>query len=357
MAQKESFADGQLDELFLTIANLIYETEMAHGSRFWPFHPVRLHRLIANHFFRELHRLIRGLEQDGFSIAQIAALVYNPNKVADYNLMWSSVTELSEEDMYYLASRMVQILHILRHGDPFCTSGASLVWSNQEAQDNIERSIFVTADGDPLIAGLLSRLETVLTSYAELLYYMFPGFSRMYHGPYLLKDSTVFVKEFLDLRPAELWPEAQRFPFDRYQSIGQYDPGITIKVYFIGLFELHVPFAEALKRFSLKLDTEQVITRETLQGYCDSAESVVNSVLADISRLDEDTLLRKGADMFFYTLHRLYDALGTRCEVLPQVYAAIEGRARGSEPFKPLDDLSREEAIDRLLNSVDFRRR
>ncbi len=355
MVQRESSMDNRLDELFLTVANLIYETEMAHGTRFWPFHPVRLHRIIANHFFRELRNLFLCLENRGFSINDIAGLFRNPNKVADYNLMWSSVTELDEADMYYLATKLIEVIDVLRHGDPFCRSGASLVWSEQEARARVEGGLFIGVDGDSPLAGLLSRLEAMITSYAELLYYMFPGFSRMYHGPYEIDADKVFVKEFYDLRPKDLWPATSQFPFEHYRSIGCYNQNAEIEVYFIGLFRMDMSPTQGLKKFCLELDEKRILTRTELEHYCEVAEETINTAVADISRLDDDVLLRKGAEMFFYTLKPLYQAAGVQCEVLPEVYDAIAKRERKSGGFKPLDDLTREEATKRLLRSVDFR--
>jgi len=355
MGMKALSKYSDIDKLFHTMAEIIYETEMAHGGGFWPFSPMRLHPILADPFFRELYRLLKESEERSFTIEETARSFINPNRVADYNFLWGFARELPPEEGEYVASKLIEILKILRNGNPFSEDDRNTIWSDKVVKERTASTPFIDLVEHPEFKELVARVETLLTLYAELLYFVFPGFSRMYHGPYHLDGKIVFVKEFIDLRPTWLWSFTEDFPFSHFLEVGLYKD-INIKVRFVGLIEADRPFPQALKSTSLFVDDKPVRDLANLKNLVDAVESKVNNYTQLMMSYSEKDLMIQGIKIFFYSLKPLYDALGEDIQVPFDISHVLkrESKEKRKRP-KSLDDLTKEEAIKRIKQSIDIR--
>ena len=355
MGMKALSKYSDIDKLFHTMAEIIYETEMAHGGGFWPFSPIRLHPIVADPFFKELYRLLKELEERSFTIEEIARSFINPNRVADYNFLWGFVRELPPEEGEYVASKLIEILKVLRNGNPFSEDNRNTVWLDKEVKERIISTPFTDLAKHLEFKQLVARIETLLTLYAELLYFVFPGFSRMYHGPYYFGGKTVFVKEFIDLRPTRLWSFTEDFPLSHFSEVGLYKD-INIKVRFVGLIEADRPFPQALESTSLSVDGEPITNLESLRSLVDAVETKVNNYTQLMMSYSEKDLMIQGVKIFFYTLKPLYDALGQDIQVPFDISYTLERKSKEKrEQPKPLDDLTKKEAIERIKQRIDIR--
>ena len=373
MAQKEksiyqinNMIDDLIDELFKATAEVIYDTDMQHGDGrdYWPFHPVFLDSLVAPFVFKELLRLFDVLEEKGYTLTDIGEILYSPTKIANYQYLWpiKTIKQLSYEEKYKLAKYFVELLVILRNGEPFCEKGRNLVWSRKNLIQNFSQynEYFIDAKENTEMANLLAKLEGLLVSYAEALYYYMIDLSRMMHGPYVLQSqSTVFVKEYLHLKAGELWDVVSDFPFDHFKEIGLYQD-INITVFFMGHTHSNPPFPKALDKFVVIVDGRIIKELSELQALYDRVKEVTEravQIIAEKSE-DEDFLLKKGIDMFFYPLKPLYEEVGESWkDILPEVYDfAYKIKDKIKVPG-PWGDWSKEKAVVHLLRQMDFRRR
>ncbi|RLG21450.1 hypothetical protein DRN74_02720 [Candidatus Micrarchaeota archaeon] len=353
-----------IDELFRSTAEVIYDTDMQHGDGrdYWPFHPVFLDSIVSPFVFKELLRLFGVLEDKGYTLTDIGRVIYSPTKIANYQYLWpiETIRSLSAEDKYKLAKYFVKLLVILRNGEPFCERGRNLVWSRENLIQNLNQysNSFVDSKDNPEMANILAKLEALLMSYAEALYYYMIDFSRMMHGPYTLKASTVFVKEYTHLKAGELWDVVSDFPFDHFKEIGVYE-NIDITVFFMGHTHSNPPFPKAINKFVVSVDGKIIREIDELQKIYDRVKEVTERAVQIISEKsdDEDFLLRKGIDMFFYPLKPLYDEAGESWkDILPEVYDFAYKIKNKIKVPGPWGDWGKEKAVAHLLKQMDFRK-
>jgi hypothetical protein len=355
-----------ISELFKVTAEVIYDTDMQHGDGrdYWPFHPVFLDSLVAPIVFKEILRLIESLKNKGYTLTDIGKLIYSPTKVANYQYLWpiKTLKFLPYKQKYELAKYFIMLLTILRNGEPFCEKGRNLIWSREILNQNIKQyeNDFITTEQNLEMAQLLSKLEGLLVSYAETLYYYMIDLSRMMHGPYLLENkSTIFVKEYLHLKAGELWDVVSDFPFDHFKEIGIYQD-IEITVFFMGHTHSNPPFPKAIKKFAIIVDGKVIKNVAELRNLYEKVKEVTERAAQHLTEKaeDEDYLLKKGVDMFFYPLKPLYHEVGENWkDILPEAYKfAYKVKDKIKVPG-PWGDWSKEKAVAHLLKLMDFRRK
>lgn len=371
MARKErsiyynfTMTNDLIDELFKATAEVIYDTDMQHGDGrdYWPFHPVFLDSLVAPFVFKEFLRLLEILNEKGYTLTDIGTILYSPTKIANYQYLWpiKTVKSLNYDEKYKLAKYFVELLIILRNGEPFCERGRNLVWSRETLIKNLKQydSYFIHAKKNAEMANLLAKLEGLLVSYAEALYYYMIDLSRMMHGPYSFNQSKVFVKEYLHLKAGELWEAVSDFPFDHFKEIGVYQ-NIDITVFFMGHTHSNPPFPKAIDKFVVIVDGKVIKELDELQKLYDKVKEVTERAVQIIAEKsdEEDFLLKKGVDMFFYPLKLLYKEIGENWkDILPEVYDFAYKIKNKVKIPGPWGDWSKEKAVGYLLRQMDFRR-
>lgn len=321
--------EGEINKLFYTTGILIYETDMQHGDgrNYWPFHPVLLDSLVAPIVFEETYRLFKSLEKKGYSLEKIAAIIKSPTRIANYQYLWPSQTlkKVSLKKKQYLAEIFVKLLKILRNGEAYCEKFRNPVWSNKEVEKYLKenKKYLIKKNKNPKMAELLARLEGLIMSYSEMLYYYMLDFSRMFHGPYQYQNKNIFVKEFLDLKAGEMWNLTKDFPFNHFQEVGIYSKSTEIQVFFMGHTHTKPSFPAALESFILKLDGRLITDIAEMKKYYQRVGKVVNEIVKYMSaNMDnEKFLLKRGLDLFFYPLKPLYEEIGEDWQkILPEVY-------------------------------------
>jgi len=369
MVQKGKYtyqADDLINELFRVTAEVIYDTDMQHGDgrNYWSFHPVFLDSLVAPVVFSEILRIFDLLRSKGYTLTDIGRILYSPTKIANYQYLWpiKTTNSLTYYQKYELAKYFIKILTILRNGEPFCEKGRNIVWSKEELEQNINKydKDFISARENPEMAQLLSKIEGLLTSYSELLYYYMIDLSRMMHGPYkaIENKSTVFVKEYIHLSAGALWNTVSEFPFNHFKEIGIYN-NIDITVFFMGHVHSVPSFPNAIDKFAIIIDGRVIKGIEELKYMYEEAKNVAEKgarIMIEKSN-DEDFLLKKGIDLFFYPLKPLYDEIGENWKaILPEVYEFAYKIKNKIKIPGPWGDWGKEKATIHLLKLMDFRK-
>jgi DNA-binding transcriptional MerR regulator len=353
-----------IDQLFRTTAEVIYDTDMQHGDgrSYWPFHPVLLDSLVAPTLFKEMLRLFKALQAKGYTLKDIGDILRSPTKIANYQYLWPIKTtkRLSVQERYELAKYFVKLLITLRNGEPFCENGRNLVWSRSQLLQELKDHgpWFMDAEKDTKAAQLLARLEGLLVTYAESLYYYMIDLSRMMHGPYTTDNRTVFVKEFFHLKAGDLWDVVENFPFDHIKTIGLYRD-IRINVFFMGHTHSVPAFPKAIQKFSITLDEKPITNLAELERAYDRAQKVVERAARTLAleAKNRSYLLRKGIDMFFYPLKPLYEEVGEEWrDILPAAHSFAESVEDSIVIPGPWGNWSKQKAAKHLVKLMNFKR-
>ncbi|UCG95674.1 MAG: hypothetical protein JSV92_01330 [archaeon] len=351
----------KFDGLFSATAEMIYETDMQHGDgrNYWPFHPVFLDSLVAPFVFEELYRLMKKLESGGYSIEKMAELFGSPTKIANYQYLWPirTLKKVSPDKRFYLAGKFVELLTLMRNGEPYCEKFRNPVWSERNVRKNLQASerYFISRKENPEMAKVLAKLEGLLVSYAETLYYYMIDLSRMSHGSYACRDKKIFVKEFFHLKAGEMWDLVADFPFDHYQEIGIYPSDMKIEVFFMGHTHANPSFPEALESFVIRVDNCPITSLPELRSCYRKTEKVVNKAVKFVAENsdNEDFLLRRGINLFFYPLKPLYEVAKESWKaVLPEVYGFAEKKKSKIRIPGPWGDWSKQKAMNFLIKQM-----
>lgn len=366
MEVKAKSINQEIDGLFKATAQMIYDTDMAHGDgrTYWPFHPVYLDSFVAPFLFDELYRIFKILEKRGYSVRQIAKLLESPTRIATYQYLWPIKTtqKLSYEKKYFLAKIFVELLEILRHKEPFCEKKRNMVWNQKQMNNYLakNRKFLIPKKRNQEMANLLAKLEGLLMSFCELLYYYMLDFSRMVHGPYFWDKKIVFAKEFFQLQAGEMWDLVKGFPFNHFQEVGIYPPKMKIEVFFMGHTHARPSFPEALEGFILKADNRPIKTLSEMKSLYAETDKVVSKAVDFMikNKNNEEFLLKRGIDLFFYPLKLLYNEIGESWRtILSEVYKFAEKEKTKIKIPGPWGDWSKEKAVNFLIKQMDFRRK
>jgi len=356
----------KINGLWSATAEMIYETDMQHGDgrEYWPYHPVILDYIVAPFVFNELYRILKILEKRGYSLKQIANLFKSPTRIANYQYLWPSPTlkSLSNTKKYYLARTFIKLLDFMRHNEPFCEKRRNLVWSDYQIKNFLEKNkkYLVKRNENPEIAKILAKLEGLIMSYSELLYYYMIDFSRMVHGPYNYKNKVIFIKEFLDLKAGEMWDLVKDFPFSHFQEIGIYPTEMHIEVFFMGHSHTNFSFPEALEAFVLKIDGKPVTTLTEIERIYNETDKVVSRAVKFVSKnmKKDEFLFKRGLDLFFYPLKPFYEEIGEDWRIImPEVYKFGKKMRSNIKIPNPWGEWSKEKAATFLTKKMDFRKK
>ncbi len=351
----------EIDQLFYTTAEMIYETDMQHGDgrNYWPFHPVILDSLVAPFVFEELYRLFKALEKKGYSIKRIAEIIKSPTRIANYQYLWpiKTLKLVPSERKKYLMEIFIKLLMILRNNEAYCEKFRNRVWSNKKVADYLRenKKYLIKKSQNPEMSKLLARLEGLIMSYCEILYYYMLDFSRMVHGPYRHKNKIVFAKEFLDLKVNEMWGLVKDFPFNHFQEVGIYPKEMQIQVFFMGHCHAKPSFPEAIESFVLKLDGKPITEFTQMKNYYQRTDRVVKKAVQYVSAnmSNEDFLLKRGLDLFFYPLKSLYLEIGEDWrKILPDVYKFARKEKSKIKIPNPWGDWPKEKATNFLIRQM-----
>jgi len=356
----------EIDQLFCTTAEMIYETDMQHGDgrNYWPFHPVLLDSLVAPFVFEELYRLFKTLEKKGYSIERIAKIIKSPTRIANYQYLWPirTLKTISPQKKRYLAEMFVKLLKTLRNNEAYCEKFRNRVWPDKKVANYLKenKKHLIEKSQNPTMAKLLAKFEGLIMSYCEILYYYMLDFSRMVHGPYQYKNKIVFTKEFLNLKGGEMWSLVKDFPFNYFQEVGIYPKEMQIQVFFMGHSHAKPSFPEAIESFVLKLDGKPITELTEMKNYYHRTDRVVKKAVQYVSAnmSNEEFLLKRGLDLFFYPLKSLYLEIGEDWrKILPKVYEFARKEKSKIKIPNPWGDWPKEKASRFLIKQMDFRKR
>ena len=173
-------------------------------------------------FLSRLAEAVRRIKEKNVPIEKVAECFPSPSSlhVAIYYLVteyqWSNPKRKGE--MREVIEYLLEILKRLRKRDLFAYE-SNIGHSEKE----IEETLRVTrwAQGSPIVARELGRLYVSLDAFVLALYGdFFPQEGHEVYGPYNAsskfgEDTILIIKDFVKIRPLELWPEAKDFKHDK----------------------------------------------------------------------------------------------------------------------------------------------
>jgi len=368
MAIKESSMDDLLDEYSSSMAGGLLARTKEVGHDVWPsprFHPMEGDAYVSKHFFTRLYSDIRELEKKGFTEKNIAKLFIYPTRLARITYLYhvSHLSELTKDERINLAGKLLRYLSYLR-SDPFVKEGRNLILDDKMVRallKNFEMVDLKSIKNATTIRSLIGRLNAILWSYSEILYFCHHSIGYEYHGPYILENNNqLLVRDYYDIKP-DFWEFSADFPYGKLAFFTIYK-GADVKFDYSNRMYSSQPLSHHLSRFSIPQWGYEDLTNEVkLNEFYKEIEEAVTISVKYVSALNKVDLMKKYGEMFFYAIKPLRDILRKDWHPPQGFYEDVEKQKLDKnvrefiDQLKQLKNLTRDEQFEFLKSRLDPR--
>lgn len=229
--------------------------------------------------------------------------------------------------------KVVDILAVLRNGDPFCKDFKNTLIDDAEIAGIVEKGMFMETKETPEISRLLALVNLTLWHYAILIQGGLRMYSQELHGPYTLgKEEILFVREYFNLKPALVWAFTSSLPFDKIAIYEIYND-LEIHVDMLGHYWTSSQPYKKLSRVAIIVDDKQALDFADVETlYRDYATSLQQgaSITSDFARAD---WTRKWIELGYFGLKPLMDAVAEDWRPVAEVMT----QAQSKEEFERAD--------------------
>jgi hypothetical protein len=303
--------------------------------------------LFVKEFGEEYLDDLAWLECRGRSLAEIARLLGTPSRA--YRVIDSVIYSMRRNrypigDQRAVVLKLLTMTKALKHGSEFNEDRRNVIYSPDEAgaaASKLDRPIGSVAESQ-----LVHRFCAGLWAYTEAICFRAHDITKEFHGPYHGRDRSkqFLVKEFLNLRPLELWPDMPLLPCTRVTVYQQYTDGVRIGLDALNhLLTERGTLVQSLDACAIEIDG-QPQELSVLPEYVAAIQKTVAAISRHVDAIGWNDRVMKYAEIFWFRKKPLADARGRDWRVPPHVREAI---ARGTENERRRAALS-DEACERL---------
>jgi len=286
------------------------------ASALWPFIPNEAEYYVGIFFIKDLYETIKKLKEKNYTNQQIAELLDNSSKIAQYFTLFHSAKILKPLERVELAMDLMEFLSHFRK-DIFCEEGNNIL---NNPQYNIK---YLNKNSQDI--KLSNKLSALLLLYLEILYPTMMRMGHEFHGIYKEGDKKIFVKEFFNLNPLSLGIK-ENFPIKKIKIVEEVDGKIELD-FFNHLFV-------SPKKISsyVEIDSKIVCGEDLKKNYNDLEEKIKKIIYKTnlYSRKDWFKVYAKG---IFQSMKNLKDELNVSDNVPSKLFEKIE-----NEDFRLLID-------------------
>ena len=297
MAQEASYSK-KVVKACETIADHVVSDIGPHGRGsppLWPISIIEVNWYLSRFLPREIHRIFKGLEDQGMSLEEIARLFWGPSGIthllycADFGFEGLTPQESGE-----FIDRLVDIISCQRIGDPFCENWKNIVWSDDKVEETLATCRFFDAQGPDRkqLRATVAKLNTTLWHYCIFIQIGHRAYSHEFHGPYPLGGGeSLLVREYYNLKPVEVWKFSSKMPFDRVTTLEVYR-NIEIQVDAFGHLKLSDSspgnFPDNLQRFGMRIEGQNLERIEELEALSAKCLGVLVTANSSVRSLAEE---------------------------------------------------------------------
>lgn len=326
--------DKQLNKLLDIISSVVLATggEKEHGALImWPISTPKGLLYWGDEWSQKFNRVFHLIDQKNIIDTEIARALMFSSRPAQ--LLWRidaiKDSSLSKEEKLYTVSKLFNCLVVFRKKDLFCEDGRNIIWNKRELEKH-KRDISFFSIKSSRLRHLISRLETTLWLYTELLYWTNHPFGHSFHGPYLDKTGMLLVREYFDLRP-EIWPFSQKLKFSQLEIFETYQKIDSKLEFFERGIRTTKDFKKDLKGFALKVNGKTIGRLEQISRYMENLIKVVRDGTRINRSLNQKEMIEKHAEIWFYAIKPLCDLIEEDWHPSKQVKDNIYKKYKGRE--------------------------
>lgn len=309
MEKKELSSENKIDKL-ISIQSKIILNAVDPAKFLFPIHPVEGAFFCGKDFWQSLSSVLHSLHDKGHSDEQIAEKFIGSSRLCQcfWQLDVIKHSGLEKDERVWITNKLLTYLSILRKGNTFCDGGSNTIWSEERVNESIKNLKF--SKPDHIERQTVNALSAALWSYTELIYFMYHPTGHEFHGPYKVGDDKLLVKNFYDLKPAEIWSFTEKLNFGRVDIFELYegDTDIQIDVFGRGIITPH-SCKHKLKEVAVLIDGK-LVDPSDIKDNLDNLSEVIAAGSKVIESSDEQALIKKFCELLFYRLRPIFELDG-----------------------------------------------
>jgi hypothetical protein len=319
-----------------------------HGdSNVWPVKLNAAFHLFLKEFGEELLDDIAWLEQRGKTLEEIAAPFYNPARL--YRIIDSTIYSMRQNRIRVAEQRAVvlkllSMAKTLKHGSEFNEDGRNVIYDPPAVWRILAQKPRLAAA--PAESQLLHRFSGIMWAYTEAIFFRAHDVTKEIHGPYFYNGGRkqFIVKEYLNLRPVELWPGMPLLPYNTIKLFKHYNDGLRLRIDALNhLYQDGASPVASLESYCVEIDG-QLADARILKDFLAIAQQTVTAISRYIDGLTWNERVSKYADIFWFRKKPFRDQRGLDWHVPEHVRRTVMA---GSENVRRQVKLS-DEASARL---------
>lgn len=333
MAKKASYSK-KIVEAYQAVSHFIVSGAKGMPPQ-WPFSIIETNWYHAQFLPKEIFTIIKALEKKDFDNQEIAKLLWGPSAVTH----WLYIAEhglgapemrrfegLTVRQAVEFLEKTIDLFSLQRRGNPFCRNWKNLIWSKERVEQAREKAKFIDVSTGSKATRFLSNINTILWQYCILIQVGHRNYSQEFHGPYLLEDGRVlFVRDYFNLRPTEVWKFTSVLPFNKLRILEVYKKGTKIRVDLFNHFEITPSPIKSLQRFSVQVDDAKYLeSAKEVRNLFKSCNGVIEKGNEFVRNFDKKDWVKKIIEMRYLWLKPTKEILGQDWKPPSEVYTLVK---------------------------------
>jgi hypothetical protein len=327
-----------------TLGHAWRHTGDAHG---WPVKLNAAIHLFVREFGEEFLADLAWLEAQGRTLDELAKPFYNPARL--YRIIDSIVYSM-RRNRYPMSEQRAAVLKLLtmvkslKSGSEFNEDGRNVIFAPDHARAVAAAKLRPIRSVEE--SQLIHRFCAAMWTYTEAIFFRAHDVTQEMHGPYDVgaPDQRFLVKEYLNLRPDEIWPDMPLLPCKSIKVYQQYSTAVRIRIDALNhVYHEGGSLVPNLSAWGVEVEGEP-IELDDVSGYLRPVAQAITTISRRIEALDWHERVAKYADIFWFRKKPLSDQRGRPWTVPADVRDTI---GRGTE-YEPRRASLSNEASERL---------
>ena len=312
-----------------------------HGDgNTWPVKLNAAFHLFLKEFGEELIDDLAYLEQRK-TPAEIARPFYNPARL--YRIIDSTIYGM-RRNHYSVAQQRAVVLKLLdlckslKYGSEFNEDGRNVIYDPATVEETAEKL------DQPLLSveesKIVHRFCAVMWAYTEAICFRAHDVTKEIHGSYPCDGGRkhFIVKEYLNLSPRELWPDAPLLPCSTIRIYKQYNDNVRIRIDALNhLYHEGGQLVPNLEACCVEVDGRRVEI-ELLREYLARVQQTIGTISRYIESISWNERVLKYAEIFWFRKKPFRDQRGCDWRVPPHVRNTIRNGMENERRRTPLSD-------------------
>jgi hypothetical protein len=281
----------------------------------WPVKLNSVFHLFLEEFGRDVLEDLEFLEQEKkLSLEEIASTFQNPARI--YRMIDSTMYSMRRKgySLQYqreIALKMLSMVASLKYGSEFNEDGRNIIYDPETvaglAGDKL-KDVRCTVDESTR----LHRFCGMIWAYTEAIFFRAHDVTKEIHGPYRYDhdNSKVLVKEYLNLRPTDIWPDVRLLPCSTIRIFKNYTDDICLSIDALNhLYHDGGSVVPNLLSYCVEIDGQE----ETVDRCGELTETISGSISEIVAKTEAMTWhekVTKYAEIFWFRKKPLRDACG-----------------------------------------------